>query len=162
MSESAKSESRRKAARPGQLWLRLPDLVRDALYETVIGAGLACVDEVLEAERVSLCGGRYVHLAERQALRAGHAASSLVLGGRRVAVLPRVSLNGKVSRTCSRRSGGEAYEVTQYAEDSADGAGNSRRAYRSLTVRCERPAADACRGRPGVPAVADSCGGPET
>jgi transposase-like protein len=49
------------------------------------------VDEVLEAERVALCGARYEHRAERQALRAGHAASSLVLGGRRVAVSrPRV------------------------------------------------------------------------
>jgi transposase-like protein len=91
MSKSAKNESRGKAASEGQLWLRLPGLVREALYETVMGAGLACVDEVLEAERVALCGGRYAHLAERQALRAGHAASSLVLGGRRVAVpRPRV------------------------------------------------------------------------
>jgi putative transposase len=91
MSKSAKSKGRKKAADAGQLWLRLPGLVREALYETVIGAGLACVDEVLEAERVALCGARYVHLAERQALRAGHVASSLVLGGRRVAVSrPRV------------------------------------------------------------------------
>jgi putative transposase len=52
----------------------------------VIGAGLACVDEALEAERVVLCNDRYAHLADRQALRAGHVASSLVLGGRRVAV----------------------------------------------------------------------------
>jgi len=44
------------------------------------------VDEVLEMERVALCGERYAHLAARQALRAGHVASSLVLGGRRVAV----------------------------------------------------------------------------
>src|SRR5712691_921245 len=86
MSKSAKSEGRRKAAGEGQLWLRLPGLVREALYDTVIGAGLACVDEVLEAERVVLCGARYEHAIERQALRAGHAASSLVLGGRRVAV----------------------------------------------------------------------------
>jgi hypothetical protein len=35
---------------------------------------------------VALCGERYAHLADRQALRAGHVASSLVLGGRRVAV----------------------------------------------------------------------------
>lgn len=91
MSKSAKNESYGKAAAAGQLWLRLPGLVREALYDTVIGAGLACVDEVLESERVALCGGRYVHLVERQALRAGHAASSLVLGGRRVAVSrPRV------------------------------------------------------------------------
>ena len=91
MSKSAKSEGRRKAADRGQLWLRLPGLVREALYETVIGAGLACVDEVLETERVALCGERYAHLVDREASRAGHVASSLVLGGRRVAVKrPRV------------------------------------------------------------------------
>ena len=86
MSKSAKSEGRKKAADRGQLWLRLPGLVREALYETVIGAGLACVDEALEAERVALCGARYEHAVDRKALRAGHAGSSLVLGGRRVAV----------------------------------------------------------------------------
>src|SRR5260370_7468891 len=85
MNKSAKSKDRRKAAR-GQLWLHLPGMVRGALYDTVIGAGLACVDEVLERERVALCGERYEHLADRQALRAGHVASSRVLGGRRVAV----------------------------------------------------------------------------
>src|SRR6266446_2183347 len=74
MNKSAKGKDGRKAAGPGQLWLRLPGLVREALYDTVIGAGLACVDEVLEAERVVLCGERYEHLAERQALRAGHVA----------------------------------------------------------------------------------------
>ena len=97
MSKSAKSKGGRKAAGAGQLWLRLAGMVREALYETVIGAGLACVDEVLEAERVVLCGERYEHLADRQALRAGHVASSLVLGGRRVAVSrPRVrSVEGR-------------------------------------------------------------------
>jgi hypothetical protein len=85
MTKSAKDEGRRKAA-PGQRWLRLPGMVREALYDTVIGAGLAWVDEVLERERVALCGERYEHLADRRAQRAGHVASSLVLGGRRVAV----------------------------------------------------------------------------
>ena len=85
MNKSAKSKDGRKVAR-GQLWLHLPGMVREALYDTVIGAGLACVEEVLETERVALCGERYEHLADRQALRAGHVASSLVLGGRRVAV----------------------------------------------------------------------------
>jgi hypothetical protein len=33
-------------------------MVREALYETVIGAGLACVDKALETERVALCGER--------------------------------------------------------------------------------------------------------
>jgi transposase-like protein len=86
MSKTVKSEGRRKAVGEGQLWLRLPDLVRDALYETVIGAGLACVDQALEAERVALCGARYEHAVDRKALRAGHVGSSLVMGGRRVAV----------------------------------------------------------------------------
>lgn len=91
MSKSAKSIEGRKAASTGPLWARLPGLVREALYETVIGAGLACVAEVLETERVALCGERYAHLVDREASRAGHVASSLVLGGRRVAVKrPRV------------------------------------------------------------------------
>ena len=85
MKKSAKGKDGRKASRE-QLWLHLPGMVREALYDTVIGAGLACVDEVLEMERVALCGERYEHLADRQALRAGHVASSLVMGGRRVAV----------------------------------------------------------------------------
>ena len=84
--KNGKSEPRREAAGQGQLWLQLPGLVREALYETVIAVGLACVDEVLEAERSGLCGPRYQHLPGREALRAGRVASSLVLGGRRVAV----------------------------------------------------------------------------
>src|SRR6266849_8660557 len=105
MSKSAKSEGRKKAADRGQLWLRLPGLVREALYETVIGAGLACVDEALEAERVALCGARYEHAVDRKALRAGHAGSSLVLGGRRVAVnRPRArSVEGRELRLPSWR-----------------------------------------------------------
>ncbi len=64
----------------------LPGLVGGALYETVIVTGLAYVDEVLEAERVALCRARYVHRADRRALRAGHLTRSPVMGGRRVAV----------------------------------------------------------------------------
>jgi len=60
MSKSAKSKGRKKAAGSGQLWLRLPGLVREAPYETMIGTGLVSVDEVLEAERVARCGVRYV------------------------------------------------------------------------------------------------------
>src|ERR1700722_14830248 len=104
MKKSAKGMAGRKAAR-GQLWLHLPGMVREALYDTVIGAGLACVDEVLEMERVALCGERYERLADRQALRAGHVASSLVLGGRRVAVQrPRArSMEGRELRFPSWR-----------------------------------------------------------
>src|SRR6202521_2701654 len=104
MKKSAKGKDGRKAAR-GQRWLQLSGMVREALYDTVIGAGLACVDEVLEAERVVLCGERYEHLADRKALRAGHAGSSLVLGGRRVAVQrPRArSVEGRELRLPSWR-----------------------------------------------------------
>ena len=71
MKKSAKSKDGRKAAR-GQLWLHLPGMVREALYDTVIGAGLACVDEVLETERVALCGERYEHLSRDRRKRACH------------------------------------------------------------------------------------------
>jgi hypothetical protein len=104
MAKSAKDEGRRKAA-PGQRWLRLPGMVRAAPCATVIGAGLAWVDEVLERERVALCGERYAHLADRRAQRAGHGASSLVLGGRRVAVQrPASTRNALLPPPC--RSGG--------------------------------------------------------
>ena len=91
MNKSAKRTDGKKALDVEQLWLRLSGMVREALYDTVMVTGLACVDEVLEAERAALCGVRYAHQAERQAQRAGHVPSSLVLGGRRVAVSrPRV------------------------------------------------------------------------
>src|SRR5260370_923435 len=85
MKKSDKSKDGRKAAR-GQLWLHLPGMVREALYDTVIGAGLACVDEVLETQRVALGGERYEHLPDRRPLRAGSVARPLVLRRLRSAV----------------------------------------------------------------------------
>ena len=76
--KNVQRETLMKAAGQDQLWLQLLGLVRESLYETVMAAGLACVDEVLEAERSRMRGARYQHWAERQALRAGHVASSLV------------------------------------------------------------------------------------
>jgi len=87
MNKSAKRSAGRKGLGAGQLWLRLPGLVGEALYETVIGVGLGCVAEALEAERMTLGGARYAHMAGRQALRGGDVASSLVLGGRRVCLV---------------------------------------------------------------------------
>lgn len=69
-----------------QLHLPLHEWVREALFETVMVAGVGFVGEVLEAERTALCGPRYQHDPERQALRAGSVASSLSLGGRRVEI----------------------------------------------------------------------------
>ncbi|HYB91923.1 MAG TPA: hypothetical protein VEC38_12860 [Candidatus Binataceae bacterium] len=51
MNKSAKRTEVKKAADAGQLWLRLSGMVREALYDTVMVTGLACVDEVLEGER---------------------------------------------------------------------------------------------------------------
>jgi hypothetical protein len=44
MEKIGKSKGRRKAEGEGQLWFRLPGLVGAALYDTVIGMGLACVE----------------------------------------------------------------------------------------------------------------------
>jgi transposase-like protein len=80
-------KSRGKEQRPpGQLRLPFGGLAREALWDTVLLSGLAFVEEELEAERAALCGPRYAHQTERQAVRSGHVPSSLVLGGRRVSV----------------------------------------------------------------------------
>ena len=76
----------REQSAEGQLLLPLRGPAREALWDTVVLSGLAFVEEEMEAERAGLCGPRYAHLAERQALRSGHVPSSLVLGGRRVKV----------------------------------------------------------------------------
>jgi hypothetical protein len=52
----------------------------------VVISGLAFVEDELEKERIATCGPRYQDLALRQALRFGHAPSSLILGGRRVKI----------------------------------------------------------------------------
>ena len=71
---------------PRPRYLPLREFARTALWDTVMLSGLAFVEEELEAERTALCGPRYAHVAERQAMRAGHVASSLTLGGRRAEV----------------------------------------------------------------------------
>lgn len=74
---------------PAQLSLR--EIVRASLFETVLSAGLLHVQEVLEEERAAVCGERYRHQQGRSAYRAGSVPSSLVLGGRKVALArPRV------------------------------------------------------------------------
>ncbi len=74
-----------------QWHLPLGEFFREALLETVMVSGFAFAREQLEAERAALCGPRYAHDVGRSAMRAGHAKSSLTLGGRRAAVnRPRV------------------------------------------------------------------------
>jgi len=90
MRKSARRSGREQSSQ-GQLRLPLRELVREALFDTVIVSGLGFVGEVLEEERAVLCGPRYERDPQRAALRAGQVRSSLSLGGRRVAVeRPRV------------------------------------------------------------------------
>ncbi len=79
-----------------QGYLPLKEFFHEALWDTVVVSGFEFAQEQLEAERAALCGPRYAHLAARAAMRAGHAKSSLTLGGRRAEIdRPRVrSLDG--------------------------------------------------------------------
>jgi putative transposase len=79
----------------------LRELVREALFDTVIVSGLEYVGEVLEEERTTLCGPRYQHDRQRRALRAGSVPSSLSLGGRRVEVeRPRARRQVRIGSGC--------------------------------------------------------------
>lgn len=79
---------------PAQRHLPLVDLLIDTraeLMELVVISGLKVLDAMLEEDRSVLCGPRYVHRADRQAVRAGTAPSDVVLGGRKVQIRrPRV------------------------------------------------------------------------
>jgi len=74
-----------------QRYLPLREFFREALWDAVVVSGFAFAQEQLEAERAALCGPRYAHDPERAAMRAGHAPSSLTVGGRRAEInRPRV------------------------------------------------------------------------
>ncbi len=79
-----KQEKAQSAA--GQLRFPFHGIARQALWDTVVLSGFGFVQDELEAERTALCGERYAHQERRQAVRAGHVPSSLVLGGRRVEI----------------------------------------------------------------------------
>lgn len=85
MGKTGKSTAEEQTAEK-QWYLPLGEFFREALWDTVVVAGFEFAREQLEAERVALCGPRYVHAAERAAMRAGHAKSSLTLGGRRAEI----------------------------------------------------------------------------
>jgi putative transposase len=60
--------------------------VRSALFGLCINAGKAVLRAMMEAERTALCGPKGVPAARRTAYRGGHTRSSVVLGGRRIAI----------------------------------------------------------------------------
>ena len=70
----------------GQLQFPFRGLARAALWDSVVLSGFGFIQEELEAERTGLCGERYRHQADRQAVRGGHVRSFVVLGGRRVEI----------------------------------------------------------------------------
>jgi hypothetical protein len=49
--------------------------MRETLLDTAIVSGLEYVGEVLEEERIALCGPRYCTIGVRQALRVGSVPS---------------------------------------------------------------------------------------
>jgi transposase-like protein len=95
MRKTGKEREKEQSA-AGQLRFPFHGLARQALWDTVVLSGFGFVQNELEAERTALCGEPYAHQEHRQAVRAGHVPSSLVLGGRRVEIRrPRArSING--------------------------------------------------------------------
>ena len=76
---------RRQSASPAPRHLPLVDILIDTqaeLQELVVASGLKVLEAMLEEDRAAVCGPRYAHQAARQAYRAGHAPSQVVLGGR--------------------------------------------------------------------------------
>lgn len=83
-----------QAEKPETRHLPLVDLLIDTraeLTELVVRSGMKVLEAMLEEDRVAVCGPRYVHQPEREAVRAGTTASTVVLGGRKVEIRrPRV------------------------------------------------------------------------
>ena len=78
--------------------LPLVDLLVDTrteLLELAVRSGMKVLEAMMEEDRTTLCGARYVHEPDRAASRAGSVPSEVVLGGRKVALRrPRVRAEG--------------------------------------------------------------------
>jgi putative transposase len=83
-----------QAERPESRHLPLVDLLIDTraeLTELVVRSGMKVLEAMLEEDRTAVCGPRYEHQADRDAVRAGTTSSTVVLGGRKVPIRrPRV------------------------------------------------------------------------
>jgi transposase-like protein len=91
MKSLTKSIRRKFAAANAQVQLSLPVAgvlrdVRSAFFGLCLNAGKAVLAAMMEAERTSLCGPKGVPDPQRTAYRGGHTRSSIVLGGRRIAI----------------------------------------------------------------------------
>ena len=77
---------RRQSESPAPRHLPLVEILVDTqaeLQELVVASGLKVLEAMLEEDRGAVCGPRYAHQPERQAYRAGHTPSQVVLGGRK-------------------------------------------------------------------------------
>jgi len=79
------------AVENAQVQLSLPVVgvlrdVRSAFFGVCINAGKAVLAAMMESERTALCGPKGVPDAARTVYRGGHAKTSVVLGGRRIAI----------------------------------------------------------------------------
>ena len=82
MSNRARKRAKREANNQPVLPLR--EFVRIQLFDTVVNLGIKQIYEILEEERAALCGPRYQHDDERNAVRSGHARGTLPMGGRNI------------------------------------------------------------------------------
>jgi len=110
--EVAESES---GGLPDEVQLALADIAevaREGLLALSVSAGLAVLGEMMEAERTALCGPRDVKDPGREFVRGGTTATSVVLGGRKVAVRrPRVAATDGSSEPSL-----ESFEVASSAD----------------------------------------------
>ena len=91
MKSLTKSIRTKFAAADDQVQFSLPvaGVLRDvqsAFYGLCINAGKAVLGAMMEAERTALCGPKGVPDLSRRAYRGGHSRTSVVLGGRRIAI----------------------------------------------------------------------------
>ncbi len=93
MSKDARKTAKRKAKKqaPHQPVFALKEFVRCQLFDTIVNLGIQQLYEILEEERTMLCGPRYRHNEEREAVRSGHVRGTIPMGGRTVTLnRPRV------------------------------------------------------------------------
>jgi transposase-like protein len=97
MKKSVRKPTRNQGtSAPEQRKLRLAAVLRENLYEFIIGEGMKAVQELLEQDRERLCGPAYAKGDADAPQRWGATDGRLVMGGRRVTVRkPRVRHGGK-------------------------------------------------------------------
>lgn len=91
MKSLTKSVSSKLLVKDVQVQLSLPVVgvlrdVQSAFFGLCIKAGKAVLAAMMESERTALCGPKGVPDDQRSAYRGGHSRSSVVLGGRRIAI----------------------------------------------------------------------------